>query len=83
MLFWFRGLKKRKSRHHTVISGTGRAGTTFLVELFTNLKIDTGFSKDELKTFKFSNCNAGLERKMMNDSYYLYKKLKPVLKRIR
>lgn len=50
MLFWFKGLKKRKSRHHKVISGTGRDGTTFLVELFTNLKIDTGFSKEELKT---------------------------------
>jgi hypothetical protein len=46
-------------RHHTIISGTGRAGTTFLVKLFTNLGLDTGFSDTEIPTW--SNCHAGLE----------------------
>ncbi|MGO8710482.1 MAG: hypothetical protein ACLQUZ_00180 [Rhizomicrobium sp.] len=31
------------SRHHVIISGTGRAGTTFLVQLLTALKLDTGY----------------------------------------
>jgi hypothetical protein len=31
------------SRHHVIISGTGRAGTTFLVQLLTALGLDTGF----------------------------------------
>ena len=33
-------------RRHVAISGTGRAGTTFLVELLTELGLDTGFSGD-------------------------------------
>jgi hypothetical protein len=32
------------SRHHLIISGTGRAGTTFLVQLLTELGLDTGFT---------------------------------------
>lgn len=46
-------------RHHTIISGTGRAGTTFLVKLLTNLGLDTGFRPDLMPTY--ANCNAGLE----------------------
>ncbi|HEX4264603.1 MAG TPA: hypothetical protein VH597_09715 [Verrucomicrobiae bacterium] len=34
----------KKVRHHVIISGTGRAGTTFLVQLLTELGLDTGFS---------------------------------------
>jgi hypothetical protein len=30
-------------RSHVVITGTGRAGTTFLVQLLTCLGLDTGF----------------------------------------
>lgn len=30
-------------KHHIIISGTGRAGTTFLVQLLTELELDTGF----------------------------------------
>jgi hypothetical protein len=30
-------------KHHLIISGTGRAGTTFLVQLLTELGLDTGF----------------------------------------
>ena len=46
-------------RHHTIISGTGRAGTTFLVKLLTNLGLDTGYGRDKMEIF--ANCNAGLE----------------------
>jgi hypothetical protein len=31
-------------RRHVIISGTGRTGTTFLVQLLTELGLDTGFS---------------------------------------
>jgi hypothetical protein len=34
--------------HHAVIAGTGRCGTTFLVELLTRLKLDTGYSEEQL-----------------------------------
>lgn len=46
--------------HHIVISGTGRAGTTFLIQLMTALGMDTGFSNSEDGIFP--NCNAGMER---------------------
>ncbi len=47
-------------RHHVIISGTGRAGTTFLVQLFTALGLDTGFSSpgDGI----FPECDAGMEK---------------------
>jgi hypothetical protein len=47
-------------RRHVIITGTGRAGTTFLVQLFTALGLDTGFS--DLTSAVFPNCNAGMER---------------------
>ena len=47
------------SKHHTIISGTGRTGTTFLIQLFTLLGLDTGFS--DLTSAVFSNCDAGME----------------------
>ena len=46
-------------KHHLIISGTGRAGTTFLVQLLTELGLDTGF-KDAFSEFH-ANCNAGME----------------------
>lgn len=47
------------ARHHIVISGTGRAGTTFLMQLFTALGLDTGFPDPQ--SGLFANCNAGME----------------------
>lgn len=47
------------ARHHVIISGTGRAGTTFLVQLLTALKLDTGF--DNPKSAIDPNANAGME----------------------
>jgi hypothetical protein len=46
-------------KHHLIISGTGRAGTTFLVQLLTELGLDTGFSDPMSRVF--ANCNAGME----------------------
>lgn len=46
-------------KHHLIISGTGRTGTTFLVQLFTALRLDTGFSNPHESIFE--NCNAGME----------------------
>ena len=49
-----------KVKHHVVISGTGRAGTTLLVQLLTVLGMDTGF--DSPTSQIFPNCNAGMDR---------------------
>jgi len=53
-----------KKGHHVIISGTGRAGTTFLVQLFTELGLDTGFS-DPFERFK-EDRNAGMEWNRQN-----------------
>ena len=46
-------------KHHIIISGTGRAGTTFLVQLFTELGLDTGFKNPQEGLYE--NCRAGME----------------------
>lgn len=46
---------------HVVITGTGRAGTTFLVELLTQLGLDTGFRADSIAQLKNQHGRAGLE----------------------
>lgn len=48
-------------KSHILIAGPGRAGTTFLVELFTHLGFDTGYSKETIKDHKHFPGNAGLE----------------------
>lgn len=48
-------------RSHVVITGTGRTGTTFLIELFTHLGFDTGFDTDEIVAGKNKIARAGLE----------------------
>ncbi|MBA4030519.1 MAG: hypothetical protein C0478_06465 [Planctomyces sp.] len=48
-------------RHHVVITGTGRCGTTFLVELLTHLGLETGFTIDQLGQRKHVIARAGLE----------------------
>ncbi len=50
---------QQKLKKHVVITGTGRAGTTFLIELLTHLGLDTGFSPDNLNIDK--TARAGLE----------------------
>jgi hypothetical protein len=61
-------------RSHVVISGTGRAGTSFLVELMTCLGLDTGFSPDKLHDKKNRIARAGLETDIRNeDAPYVIK----------
>ncbi|MEQ9409320.1 MAG: hypothetical protein RIK87_16410 [Fuerstiella sp.] len=48
-------------RNHVIVTGTGRAGTSFLVELLTRLGQDTGFSANDLVSKKCRNARAGLE----------------------
>ena len=47
------------AKHHIMISGTGRAGTTFLVQLLTELGMDTGFSSSS--SDMHPDCHAGME----------------------
>ncbi len=55
-------------RNHIVITGTGRCGTTFLVELYTALGLDTGFAMDDLRGDKYyEGARAGLERDIRRD----------------
>lgn len=49
---------------HTIISGTGRAGTTFLVQYFTAAGVDTGFTLEEVLSSPDRLSNAGLERNL-------------------
>jgi hypothetical protein len=59
-------------RHHVIISGTGRAGTTFLVQLFTELGLDTGFDHSNARVHE--HCNAGMEQNIRNpDAPYIVK----------
>ena len=48
-----------------VITGTGRAGTTFLVQLLTNLGLETGFTPENMPLFE--NARAGLEWDIKKD----------------
>jgi len=50
------------AKSHVLISGTGRAGTTFLVQLLTELGFDTG------KGQYFENCSAGLEHDLRDNN---------------
>ncbi len=38
-----------ETRHHVIISGTGRAGTSFLIHLLTELGLDTGFQPNSIE----------------------------------
>ena len=51
-------------KNHVVVTGTGRAGTTFLIELLTHLGLDTGFAPDAIADNKYELANAGLEFKI-------------------
>ncbi|MEK6322241.1 MAG: hypothetical protein AABN33_11210 [Acidobacteriota bacterium] len=46
-------------RSHVVISGTGRAGTTFLVQLLTHLGLNTGLDVNTMELYPIAR--AGLE----------------------
>lgn len=48
-------------RHHIIITGTGRAGTTFLVQLLSELGFDTGYASAPSGAAYFKHCSAGFE----------------------
>mgnify|MGYP003388797281 CR=1 FL=1 len=50
--------------HHVVITGTGRSGTTFLMELLTKLRLDTGFDPSNIN--KHLIARAGLEINLLD-----------------
>ena len=50
---------KKASCSHVLITGTGRTGTTFLVQLLTNLGLDTGYTRQNMTLFEYAR--AGLE----------------------
>lgn len=49
------------TRRHVVITGTGRTGTSFLVELLTHLGLETGFAPEDLARHKSAIARAGFE----------------------
>jgi hypothetical protein len=55
------------SKRHILIAGTGRAGTTLLVQLFTALGFDTGFTLDEALNNVDEISRAGLETNPRKD----------------
>jgi len=56
---------ERKSNiNKLLITGTGRAGTTFLMRIFTLLEFNTGYDLKKLNDYIDINCKAGMERKL-------------------
>ncbi|HEY5228827.1 MAG TPA: hypothetical protein VIJ19_09805 [Opitutaceae bacterium] len=52
--------------HKVIISGTGRAGTTFLVRLLTELGLETGINRKNWHKKFYPHCNAGLEHNLLD-----------------
>ncbi|MGD9511402.1 MAG: hypothetical protein AB7I59_05835 [Geminicoccaceae bacterium] len=59
--------KKVADDGHIIISGTGRSGTTLLVQLFTHLGFDTGFDRKTSLSSVDRISHAGLERSLRED----------------
>jgi hypothetical protein len=62
------GLKRRTFQNpkgHIVITGTGRAGTTLMVRIFTELGMDTGFQRESFAAVEKNAGRAGLEHSIM------------------
>jgi hypothetical protein len=60
--------------HKIIITGTGRTGTTFLVQLLTELGLDTGYTRQTWGRDYYEHCGAGLECDIMaENSPYIVK----------
>ncbi|MGB0368463.1 MAG: hypothetical protein ACPGU4_03265 [Flavobacteriales bacterium] len=55
-------------RRHVAIAGTGRAGTSFLVQLLTKLGLDTGFSEEDVFKKLDPLGRAGLESNLREEN---------------
>lgn len=66
-------LQRKNSNHQVIVTGTGRSGTTALMQLFTKLGLDTGYSEEDIfNTDTVSQ--AGLEDAMLfKDRPYILK----------
>lgn len=53
-------------KHHLLIAGTGRAGTTFLVQYLAECGLDTHIARDQYQGYN-EDANAGLEDLPLND----------------
>lgn len=51
----------KEQKETVLITGTGRAGTTFLVLLFTFMGFDTGYTIHNYQKKIYKNCGSGLE----------------------
>jgi hypothetical protein len=58
-------------RSHVVISGTGRAGTTFLIQLLTHLGLDTGFDVNTLELFPIARAGLEMDIRAPNAPYII------------
>ncbi|TNF15445.1 MAG: hypothetical protein EP320_04335 [Rhodobacteraceae bacterium] len=65
MMFKIARNDPKNTLNHIVITGTGRAGTTLMVRIFTELGLDTGFKKESFSEVESSIGRAGLERRLM------------------
>jgi hypothetical protein len=60
--------------HKIIVTGTGRTGTTFLMQLLTELGLDTGYTRETWSRDYFEHCAAGMERDIMaEDAPYIVK----------
>jgi hypothetical protein len=58
----------RSHRPKVIITGTGRAGTTFLVQLLTELRLDTGYTPASWRRDYDDHCAAGLEHDLADEN---------------
>lgn len=58
-------------RDKILITGTGRAGTTFLIRLFTLLGMDTGYKAETMENYVWKAANAGMERPISHNVMFV------------
>jgi|TARA_Y100000289_G_scaffold39202_1_gene38643 hypothetical protein len=56
-----------------VVTGTGRAGTSLLMQLFTHLGMPTGFTQEDIEKIQKRKCRAGLERQSFKKNVEIIK----------
>lgn len=60
-------------KNKILVAGTGRSGTSLLIDIFTHLNMDTGFSSEETSELLKNNMNAGLEILDLNEDIQIQK----------